>query len=175
MATTPPSRSGSTAGDWNLVADEPVPDWDNAQAGVIMEQILTDTNNEVDAVFAANDGLAGAAITAMQAAGLDTQNIPISGQDATVPGIQLILSGDQTMTVYKPITEEVQASADAAIALRNCEDVTTVATDTAPVGGGPAVLLEPIAVTADNIADTVYADGFVSEEDVCAGEFAQYC
>ena len=163
------------AGDWNLVADEPVPDWDNAQAGVIMEQILTDANNEVDAVFAANDGLAGAAITAMQAAGLDTQNIPISGQDATVPGIQLILSGDQTMTVYKPITEEVQASADAAIALRNCEDVTTVATDTAPVGGGPAVLLEPIAVTADNIADTVYADGFVSEEDVCAGEFAQYC
>ncbi len=163
------------AGDWNLVADEPVPDWDNAQAGVIMEQILTDANNEVDAVFAANDGLAGSAITAMQAAGLDTQNIPISGQDATVPGIQLILSGDQTMTVYKPITEEVQASADAAIALRNCEDVTTVATDTAPVGGGPAVLLTPIAVTADNIEDTVYADGFVSEEDVCAGDFAQYC
>jgi D-xylose transport system substrate-binding protein len=163
------------AGDWVLVADEPVPDWDNAQAGTIMEQILTDTNNEVDAVFAANDGLAGAAITAMQAAGLDTQNIPISGQDATVPGIQLILSGDQTMTVYKPITEEVQASADAAIALRNCEDVTTVATDTAPVGGGPAVLLEPIAVTADNIADTVYADGFVSEDDVCTGDFAQYC
>ena len=163
------------AGDWVLVADEPVPDWDNAQAGVIMEQILTDVNNEVDAVFAANDGLAGSAITAMQAAGLDTQTIPISGQDATVPGIQLILSGDQTMTVYKPITEEVAASADAAIALRNCEDVTTVATDTAPVGGGPAVLLTPIAVTADNIADTVYADGFVSEDDVCVGDFAQYC
>ncbi len=163
------------AGDWVLVADEPVPDWDNAQAGVIMEQILTDVNNEVDAVFAANDGLAGAAITAMQAAGLDTQNIPISGQDATVPGIQLILSGDQTMTVYKPITQEVEASAAAAIALLNCEDVSTVATDTAPVGGGPATLLEPIAVTADNIADTVYADGFVSEDDVCVGDFAQYC
>ncbi len=163
------------AGDWNLVADEPVPDWDNAQAGVIMEQILTDANNEVDAVFAANDGLAGSAITAMQAAGLDTTTIPVSGQDATVPGIQLILSGDQTMTVYKPITAEVEASAAAAIALLNCEDVSTVATDTAPVGGGPATLLEPIAVTADNIADTVYADGFVSEDDVCTGDFAEFC
>ncbi len=165
------------AGDWNLVADEDVPDWDNDEAGRIMEQILTDNNNEVDAVFAANDGIAGAAITAMQNAGLDTSGtpIPVSGQDATVPGIQLILSGDQTMTVYKPIQEEAAAAADAALALQQCEDVTTVASDTAPVGGGPAILLEPVAVTADNIADTVYADGFVAEEEVCTGDFAQYC
>ena len=70
-----------------------MPDWDNDEAGRIMEQILTDNNNEVDAVFAANDGIAGAAITAMQDAGLDTSGPdPVSGQDATVPGIQLILS-----------------------------------------------------------------------------------
>jgi D-xylose transport system substrate-binding protein len=163
------------AGDWNLVADEDVPDWDNDEAGRIMEQILTDANNEVDAVFAANDGLAGAAITAMQNAGLDTTQIPVSGQDATVPGIQLILSGDQTMTVYKPIKDETAAAAEAAIALLNCEDVTTVATDTAPVGGGPAVLLDPVAVTVDNIEDTVYADEFVNPDDVCVGDFAQYC
>jgi D-xylose transport system substrate-binding protein len=163
------------AGDWNLVADEDVPDWDNDEAGRIMEQILTDANNEVDAVFAANDGLAGAAITAMQNAGLDTTQIPISGQDATVPGIQLILSGDQTMTVYKPIQDEAAAAADAALALQQCEDVSTVAPDTAPVGGGPAVLLDPVAVTIDNIDETVYADGFVNPDDVCVGDFAQYC
>ncbi len=163
------------AGDWAIVADEPVPDWDNAEAGTIMEQILTDAGNEVDAVFAANDGLAGSAITAMQAAGLDTTAIPVSGQDATVPGIQLILSGDQTMTVYKPIAAEVEAAAGAAVALLNCEDLGTVAPDSAPVGGGPAVLLDPVAVTADNVEDTVYADGFVSESDVCVGEFEQFC
>ena len=163
------------AGDWNLVADEDVPDWDNDEAGRIMEQILTDANNEVDAVFAANDGIAGAAISAMQNAGLDTTTIPVSGQDATVPGIQLILSGDQTMTVYKPIQTEAAAAAEAAITLLNCGDVTEQATDTAPVGGGPAVLLDPVAVTKDNVADTVFADGFVSEDDVCTGEFAQYC
>lgn len=163
------------AGDWEIVADEPVPDWDNAEAGTIMEQILTDAGNEVDAVFAANDGLAGAAITAMQAVGLDTTQIPVSGQDATVPGIQLILSGDQTMTVYKPIAAEVEAAANAAIALRNCEDLAEVAPDSAPVGGGPAVLLDPVAVTRDNVEDTVYADGFVDPADVCVGDFEQFC
>ena len=67
------------------------------------------------------------------------------------------------------------ASADAAIALLNCEDVTTVAPDEAPVGGGPAVLLTPIAVTVDNIEDTVYADGFVDEADVCVGDTEEFC
>ena len=61
------------AGDWDLVADEHVPDWDNAEAGRIMEQILTDANNEVDAVFAANDGLAGGGDHGDAGAGLDTQ------------------------------------------------------------------------------------------------------
>ena len=75
-ATTRPCQARVDAGDWNLVADEDVPDWDNDEAGRIMEQILTDANNEVDAVFAANDGLAGAAITAMQNAGLDTSPDP---------------------------------------------------------------------------------------------------
>jgi D-xylose transport system substrate-binding protein len=163
------------AGDWEIVADEPVPDWDNAEAGVIMEQILTGAGNDVNAVFAANDGLAGSAITAMQAAGLDTTTIPVSGQDATVPGIQLILSGDQTMTVYKPITAEVDASVAATLALLNCEDVSAAAPDVAPVSGVPAVLLEPIAVTVDNIDDTVFADGFVSEDDVCTGDVAEFC
>ncbi len=168
------------AGDWEIVADEPVPDWDNAEAGVVMEQILTAAGNEVDAVFAANDGLAGSAITAMQAAGLDTTTIPVSGQDATVPGLQLVLSGDQSMTVYKPIAQEVEAASDAALALLNCEDISAVASDLAPFAENegreiPAVLLEPIAVTADNIDETVYADGFVTEDDVCVGDFAQFC
>ena len=168
------------AGDWEIVADEPVPDWDNAEAGTIMEQILTGANNEVDAVFAANDGLAGSAITAMQAAGLDTTTIPVSGQDATVPGIQLVLSGDQSMTVYKPIAAEVEAASDAALALLNCEDISTVAVDLAPFAENegreiPATLLEPVGVTADNIEDTVYADGFVDPADVCVGDFEQYC
>ena len=92
------------AGDWELVADQHVPGWDNQEAQTIMEQILVDANNGVDAVFAANDGLAQATINALEAAGIGP--IPVSGQDATAPGIQNVLLGKQTMSVYKPIEAE---------------------------------------------------------------------
>ena len=86
-----------------------------------MEQILVDANNEVDAVFAANDGLADSAINAIEAAGSDP--IPISGQDATAAGIQNILLGKQTMSVYKPIQDEAEVAAAVALALRAGEDI----------------------------------------------------
>ncbi|MEZ4519732.1 MAG: substrate-binding domain-containing protein [Chloroflexota bacterium] len=89
------------AGDWALVADEAVPDWDNQQALVMFEQILTGADGNIDAVFAANDGLAGSVIPLLKSQGFDP--VPVSGQDATVTGMQYILSGDQTMSVYKPI------------------------------------------------------------------------
>ena len=104
------------AGDWELVADQYVPGWDNAEAQTIMEQILTDANNKVDAVFAANDGLANSAINAIEAAGIGP--VPVSGQDATAAGIQNILLGKQTMTVYKPIQAEAGVAAAVALALR---------------------------------------------------------
>jgi D-xylose transport system substrate-binding protein len=81
------------AGDWELVADQHVPGWDNQEALTIMEQILVDTDNGVDAVFAANDGLAAATANAVDAAKMDP--IPISGQDATAEGMQNILLGRQ--------------------------------------------------------------------------------
>jgi D-xylose transport system substrate-binding protein len=83
-----------SAGEWELAADQFVPGWDNQQAQTIMEQILVDENNDVDAVFAANDGLANSTINAVEAAGFGP--IPVSGQDATAAGIQNILLGKQT-------------------------------------------------------------------------------
>ena len=163
------------AGDWTLVDDQAVPDWDNQQALVIFEQILTAAGGEVDAVFAANDGLAGSVIAALKGQGLG--QVPVSGQDATVGGIQNILAGDQTMTVYKPIKLEAQAAAEAAIALLNGEDVGSLTSDTLNNGTNdvPFVKLTPLAVTKDNIADTVIADGFRTWEEICVGDFEQYC
>ncbi len=179
------------AGDWTIVADEFVPGWDNQDAQRIMEQILVDAQNGVDAVFAANDGLANSVINAIEAAGLDATTIPLSGQDATQAGIQNILLGKQTMTVYKPIKAEADVAAAAALALRNCEDVTAVEGDFTnlvinnesgnpvdePAGGNniPYLALTPIAVTADNIEETVIADGFRTWEEVCTGDVAQFC
>jgi D-xylose transport system substrate-binding protein len=177
------------AGDWELVADQHVPGWDNQQAQTIMEQILVDASNGVDAVFAANDGLAQAAINAMQAAGVGP--VPVSGQDATAPGIQNILLGLQTMTVYKPIEAEAAVAAAVALALRNGEDITAIdsefeftiiginaddgqPTDSAEGDGVvPYFALVPIGVTVDNIADTVIADGFRTVEEVCVGDVAE--
>jgi D-xylose transport system substrate-binding protein len=177
------------AGDWELVADQHVPAWDNQQAQTIMEQILVDANNGVDAVFAANDGLGNSAINALEAAGIE--GAPVSGQDATAAGIQNILLGKQTMTVYKPIEAEAAVAAAVALALRNGEDISTVESDfefsligieaetgepaESADGEGivPYFALVPIGVTADNIADTVIADGFRTVEEICTGDVAE--
>jgi len=177
-----------SAGDWELVADQFVPGWDNQQAQTIMEQILVDQSNGVDAVFAANDGLAQATINALQGAGIGP--LPLSGQDATAPGIQNILLGLQTMTTYKPIEAEAAVAAAVALALRAGDDPASISPGfdftiiginsadgkpaDAPGGEGvvPYYALVPIPVTVDNIADTVIADGFRTVEEICVGEVA---
>jgi D-xylose transport system substrate-binding protein len=177
------------AGDWEVVADQHVPGWDNQEAQTIMEQILTSANNDVDAVFAANDGLANSAINALEAAGIE--GAPVSGQDATAAGIQNILLGKQTMTVYKPIEAEAEVAAAVALALRNGEDPANIDTEAefsligiqaedgqptdSPDGEGvvPYYALVPIGVTADNIADTVIADEFRTVEELCSGDVAE--
>ncbi|MEA2001683.1 MAG: substrate-binding domain-containing protein [Actinomycetota bacterium] len=164
------------AGEWNLAADQAVPGWDNQEALTIFEQILVDTSNNVDAVFAANDGLANSVIAALKSAGLG--QIPVSGQDATVAGMQNVLAGDQTMSVYKPIKAEAETAAAAAIALLNGESLDSL-TGGLTLNNGtndiPFIALTPIGVTADNIADTVIADGFRTWEEICVGDFAQFC
>ena len=177
-------------GSWALVADQFVPGWGgNGEGQTIMEQILTDANNKVDAVFAANDNLAQQAINALEAAGIGP--VPLSGQDATAAGIQNILLGKQAMTVYKPIEAEAKVAAAVALALRAGEDLSSVTSDfefsiiginsadgkPSESSEGEGVVayfaLVPIGVTVDNIADTVIADGFRTVEEVCTGDTAQ--
>ena len=95
--------------------DQGVPAWDNQKARTIFEQMLVSTSNKIDAVAAANDGLANAVVTALKAKKL--KPIPLSGQDATAQGAQNIISGWQSGTVYKPAKIEAPAAATLAIAL----------------------------------------------------------
>ena len=92
------------SGDLTKVADQSVPDWDNQQALTIFEQMLQAESNKIDGVLAANDGLGNAAISALKQRKLP--QIPVTGQDATLEGIQNIVAGDQCMTVYKAIERE---------------------------------------------------------------------
>lgn len=179
------------AGDWSIIADQFVPDWSAENAQTAMEQILVDAGNEVDAVFAANDNLANAAINAMEAAGLDATTIPLSGQDASVVAMQNILLGKQSMSVYKPIEPLAGVAAEAALALRAGESLDTVTGDferlaisvetgeptDAAVGDGVVLYLalNPIGVTADNMAATVIADGFRTWDEICVGDVADSC
>jgi D-xylose transport system substrate-binding protein len=164
-------------GKWQLLADQPVPEWDPQQARDIFAQILAEAGEGgVDAVFAGNDALAGAVVQVLKTQGL--QPVLLSGQDATVEGLQNILSGWQTMTVYKPLLQEASTAVIAALTLLNCEGVDTLITNSVINNGErdiPSILLDPVVVTKDNIADTVIAEGFRTWDEICMGEYEQFC
>ncbi|MDO3684445.1 sugar ABC transporter substrate-binding protein [Micromonospora sp. C28ISP2-4] len=163
------------AGEYTKGPDQNVPDWDNAQAGVIFEQMLTQEKGKIDGVLAANDGLGNAAISVLKKNQLNGK-VPVTGQDATVQGLQNILAGDQCMTVYKAVKKEADAAAELAIALAKGERKDTGQTVKDPEGNRdvPAVLLEPKAIYKDSVKDVV-ADGYVTKEELCTGAFAKLC
>jgi D-xylose transport system substrate-binding protein len=155
--------------------DQSVPEWNNTTAGTIFEQMMTQTGNKIDGVLAANDGLGNAAISVLKRNGLNGK-VPVTGQDATVQGLQNILAGDQCMTVYKAIKGEAQAGADLAVAVAKGETPETGQTVKDPESGKDvkAKLLTPVPITKENIKDVVN-DGFVKKEELCAGAYATAC
>ena len=166
-------ESGLTIG-----AEYDTPDWSPDQAQQEMEQAITSLGPDgFVGVYAANDGTAGGAIAAMIAAGIDPLP-PITGQDAELAGIQRILAGEQYMTIYKALREEAEAAANLAVTLARGEEPAADLVNGAVDNGTlevPSILLTPVAVTIDNVADTVVADGFWTVEDICTADFADAC
>ncbi|WP_280495009.1 sugar ABC transporter substrate-binding protein [Nocardia asiatica] len=162
------------AGRYVKGPDQAVPEWDNTKAGTIFEQMLTG-RPDIGGVVAANDGLANAAIAVLKKQKLNGQ-VPVSGQDATVQGLQNVLAGDQCMTVYKAIRKEAEATANLAVALVKGERGTTngAVRDPESHADVPSVLLEPKAIYPRDVKDVV-ADGYVGKAELCAGEFAKLC
>ena len=165
----------SKMSQYKKVDDQSVPDWDNQQAGTIFEQMYTKEKGKIDGVLAANDGLGNAVIAILKKNNANGE-VPVTGQDATVQGLQNILNGDQCMTVYKAVKQEADAAAKLAVGLAKGEQQTAPDTIKDPESGAdvPSVLLQPVAITIDNVNDVV-ADGYVTKEELCAGEFASKC
>jgi len=165
----------SKMSQYKKVADQSVPDWDNQQAGTIFEQMYTKENGKIDGVLAANDGLGNAVIAILKKNNANGE-VPVTGQDATVQGLQNILNGDQCMTVYKAVKKEADAAAQLAVGLAKGEKPPAPQTIKDPESGAdvPAVLLQPVAITIDNVNDVV-ADGYVKKDELCAGSFASKC
>jgi D-xylose transport system substrate-binding protein len=163
------------SGEFRKGPDQSVPDWDNATGGTIFEQMLTQTDNRIDGVLAANDGLGNAAIAVLKKNKLNGK-VPVTGQDATVQGLQNVLAGDQCMTVYKAIKQEADAAAQLAIGLAKGEKKAVSQSVKDPESGAnvPSVLLAPKAIFKENVKDVV-ADGFVTKEELCTGAFAAMC
>jgi len=141
---------------YKKVADQSVPEWDNQKAGTIFEQMYTQQKGKIDGVLAANDGLGNAAIAILKKNSANGE-VPVTGQDATVQGLQNILDGDQCMTVYKAVKQEADAAAKLAVGLAKGEQQTAPDTIKDPQSGRdvPSVLLQPVAITIDNINDVV--------------------
>jgi D-xylose transport system substrate-binding protein len=162
------------SGAYIRAGQQSVPKWDIQQAATIFDQMLTVAGGKVDGVEAANDGLANAAITILSNRGL--HRIPVTGQDATIAGMQNILAGDQCMSVYKPIQQEATAAAHLALELREGvkpkEKTTMISAGDHDV---PSVLLTPISVTKANIEQTVIHDGFLTVGEICTGRYLALC
>ncbi len=159
------------ASDYTVAAEYDTPDWSPDKAQQWMEGQLSALDmGSVAGVYAANDGTAGGVITALKGGGVDPLP-PVTGQDAELAGIQRIVAGDQAMTIYKAIVPEAQDAATAALALAKGETPES----SSELEGVPSTLLDPVAVTQDNIMDTVVKDGFYSVEDICTSEYADAC
>ena len=159
-------------------AGEPAGTWDPAQARTTFEGQYT-ANEAINAVVTPNDDNANAVISYLRTLNVPPNTFPTTGQDATLQGLQNVLAGYQCGTVYKSIKLEAQAAAALALFLRAGLEppaalVNGVTPDTEGGMDVPSVLLTPIWVTPENMAQTVVADGFVSAAELCAG-FEEEC
>jgi D-xylose transport system substrate-binding protein len=153
--------------------DQFVPGWDNQKAGTIFEQMLIKTGNKIDGVAAANDGIANAVVVALKAHKLNP--IPLSGQDATTQGVQNIISGWQTMTVFKDVRILATKTAQAAVKIvKGQKPPTTGSVATKGRSKEPAYLIPPQSITKANW-NLLVKGGFLKKKDICNGTYAQYC
>ena len=155
------------------------PDWSPDKAQNEMQGAITALgDNGFAATYAANDGTAGGAIAAMKSSGINPSTKPTTGQDAELEAIQRILAGQQYMTVYKAITPEAGAAAQIAVALAKGESVPSDLINDKVNNGQkdvPSDLLTPVAVTKDNVNDTIVKDGFWTAKQICTPAFKADC
>jgi len=155
------------------------PDWSPDKAQNEMQQAITAVGDSgFNGVYAANDGTAGGAIAAMKSAGINSAQRPTTGQDAELAAIQRILAGTQYMTVYKAIKPEAEQAAQMAVDLANGrKPPASLVKDKVDNGQlqVPSVLLTPVAVTKDNVKDTIVKDGFWTTNQICTSAYASDC
>jgi D-xylose transport system substrate-binding protein len=174
------AKGATNSAGMTLVGEQIAPSWNNKTGGTIFQQAYT-ADKSINATIEANDGLAGAVIGVLKAAGVPAKTVPTTGQDATLQGMEYVLQGYQCGSVYKPIYLEAQAAVALATYLRAGQTPPAAlinGTTTDPTNASatqPAVLLTPYWVNAANMESTVIKDNFVAATDLCAAVGADVC
>ncbi|MBA8942526.1 substrate-binding domain-containing protein [Streptomyces sp. SID7804] len=152
-------------------------EWKPENANANMEGAISALGKDkIVGVYSANDGMAGGIITALKAAGID--DIPVTGQDAELAGVQRIVTGEQYMSVYKPYPQEANVAAEMAVLLAQGKSLDSLAkdkVDSPTQKGVPAVLVPVVSLTQDNINDTVIKDGIYTVQEICTGKYKAAC
>ncbi|AXE89308.1 D-xylose-binding periplasmic protein precursor [Streptomyces sp. Go-475] len=152
-------------------------EWKPENANSNMEGAISALGKDkIVGVYSANDGMAGGIITALKAAGI--ADIPVTGQDAELAGVQRIVTGEQYMSVYKPYPQEADVAAEMAVALAQGKSLDSIAkdkVDSPTTKAVPSVLVPVVSLTKDNIKDTVIKDGIYTVNEICAGKYKAAC
>ncbi|WP_180989768.1 ABC transporter substrate-binding protein [Streptomyces cahuitamycinicus] len=152
-------------------------EWKPENANSNMEGAISALGKDkIVGVYSANDGMAGGIITALKAAGI--ADIPVTGQDAELAGVQRIVTGEQYMSVYKPYPQEADVAAEMAVALAQGKSLDSIAkdkVDSPTTKAIPSVLVPVVSLTKDNIKDTVIKDGIYTVNEICTGKYKAAC
>ncbi|MFI0810650.1 sugar ABC transporter substrate-binding protein [Streptomyces echinatus] len=155
-------------------------EWKPEIAETEMAEAITKIGkNNIAAVYAANDGMAGGVIKALKNAGVTTLP-PITGQDAELDAVQRIVDGEQYMSVYKSYPDEAEAAAQMAVTKIQGKDIqfdalTQDRVDSPTLKDIPSRLVQVSALTKHTIKDTVVSDGIYSVDDICTAKYKPAC
>ncbi|MER6856377.1 ABC transporter substrate-binding protein [Streptomyces pilosus] len=152
-------------------------EWKPENANANMEGAISALGKDkIVGVYSANDGMAGGIITALKAAGI--ADIPVTGQDAELAGVQRIVTGEQFMSVYKPFPQEANVAAELAVLLAQGKSLDSIAkdkVDSPTTKAVPSVLVPVISLTQENINDTVIKDGIYTVQEICTDKYKAAC
>lgn len=167
-------RDGIHAGlkdsGYTTLAEYDTPDWTPSKAQEWASGQITRFGDKIIGVVAANDGTGGGAIAAFKAAGVDPVP-PVSGNDAIIAALQLIIAGDQYNTISKPSEIVAAAAANVAVQLLNGETPEAKTT----LYNAPSELFVPVVVTRENLKAEIIDKGIATAAEICTGRYADGC
>ena len=164
------SRDALAASNYKTLAEFDTPNWAPPKAQEWVSGQITRFGDKIVGVVAANDGTGGGAVSALKAAGVDPIP-PVSGNDAELAALQLIIAGDQYNTISKP--SEIVGAAAANVAVIFLKGETPTPTTT--LYDAPSQLFVPAVVTRENLKEIVIDTGIVAVNKLCTDDFAKHC